>query len=41
VIYITSPDNISSNDIGTSVGITVFTMNGQWYVECNVETAES
>ena len=41
VVYITSPDNISSNDIGTSVGITVFTMNGQWYVECNVETAES
>jgi len=41
VIYIKSPDNISSNDIGTAVGITVFTMNGQWYVECNVETAES
>jgi len=39
VIYIYSPDSINLNDIGTSVGITVFTENAQYYVECNVETS--
>jgi len=41
VIYVKNPDNISPNDIGTAVGITVFTVNGQWYIECNIETAET
>jgi hypothetical protein len=41
VVYVKNPDNISPNDIGTAVGITIFTVNGQWYVECNVETAET
>jgi len=41
VIYITSPDSISANDIGTTVGITVFTENAQYYVECNVKAAET
>jgi len=41
VLYITSPDSISTNDIGTTVGITVFTENAQYYVECNVKAAET
>jgi len=39
VIYIGSPDSINLNDIGITVGITVFTENAQYYVECNVETS--
>ena len=39
VIYIKDPDSIGLNDIGTTVGITVFTENAQYYVECNVETS--
>jgi len=41
VLYITSPDSINANDIGTTVGITVFTENAQYYVECNVKAAET
>jgi len=41
IIYITSPDSISVNDIGTTIGITVFTENAQYYVECNVKSAEN
>jgi len=41
VIYIKNPDSISANDIGTTVGITVFTENAQYYVECNVKAAEN
>ena len=40
IIYIWEPDSITANDIGTTVGITVFTENAQYYVECNVETSE-
>jgi len=39
VIYISSPDSIDLSDIGITVGITVFTENAQYYVECNVETS--
>jgi len=39
VIYISSPDSINLSDIGTTVGITVFTENAQYYVECNVKTS--
>ena len=39
VIYIKDPDSIGLNDIGTTVGITVFTENAQYYVECNIETS--
>jgi len=39
VIYINSPDSINLNDVGTTVGITVFTENAQYYVECNVKTS--
>jgi len=41
IIYITSPDSINVNDIGTTIGITVFTENAQYYVECNVKSAET
>jgi len=40
VVYIWGPDSITTNDIGTTVGITVFTENAQYYVETNVETSE-
>lgn len=40
VIYIMNPDSIHSNDIGVTVGITVFTINAQYYIEANVEPAE-
>jgi len=41
VIYIESPDSVSVNDIGTTIGITVFTENAQYYVECNIKSAET
>jgi len=40
VIYIQNPDSVSINDIGTTVGITVYTENAQYYVECNIQTSE-
>ena len=39
IIYIDDPDSISLTDIGTTVGITVFTANAQYYKETNVEAA--
>ena len=36
IIYITNPDSVSVNDIGVTVGFTVFTANAQYYKECNV-----
>ncbi|MBC7130442.1 hypothetical protein H5T51_04385 [Candidatus Bathyarchaeota archaeon] len=39
VLYIKNPDTISSSDVGRTVGITVFTVNAQYYVEANVEAA--
>jgi hypothetical protein len=41
IVYITSPDSISVNDVGTTIGVTVFTENAQYYVETNVKSAES
>jgi len=37
VVYIDDPDSISINDIGLTVGITVFTAQAQYYKECNVQ----
>jgi hypothetical protein len=37
VIYITSPDSITINDIGLTVGITVFTSQAMYYQEANVQ----
>jgi hypothetical protein len=39
VIYITHPDSIGVNDIGTTIGVTISTENAQYYVECNVKSA--
>ena len=36
IVYITNPDSISVNDIGVTVGFTVFTANAQYYKECHV-----
>ena len=41
VLYVEAPDSINVNDIGTTIGITIFTENAQYYVECNVKSAEN
>jgi len=41
LFYIKNPDNIDLDDIGTTVSITVFTVNGQYIEEVNVESATS
>jgi hypothetical protein len=40
VVYIKNPDSIALNDVGITVGITVFTSNAQYYKETNVEAAQ-
>jgi hypothetical protein len=40
VIYIMNPDSIALNDVGTTVGITIFTSNAQYYKETNIEAAQ-
>jgi hypothetical protein len=40
VLYIDKPDSIALNDVGITVGITVFTSNAQYYKEVNVEAAQ-
>jgi hypothetical protein len=39
VIYAMNPDSVSLNDVGTTLGITVFTANAQYHKEANVEAA--
>jgi hypothetical protein len=39
LFYIKNPDNIDLDDIGTTVSITVFTVNGQYIEEVNCESA--
>jgi hypothetical protein len=39
VMYIRSPDSVAVNDIGTTVGITIFSANAQYYKETNVESS--
>ncbi|UCH57389.1 MAG: hypothetical protein JSV18_00240, partial [Candidatus Bathyarchaeota archaeon] len=39
LVYIKGPDNISTDDIGTTVSISVFTGMSQYITECNVESA--
>ena len=36
-IYITDPTSVSINDIGTTIGITVFTASAMYYQETNVQ----
>jgi len=40
VVYAMNPDSIALNDVGLTVGITVFTSNAQYYKETNVEAAQ-
>ena len=40
VIYVDHPDSVSLNDVGLTVGITVFTANAQYYKETNVQAAQ-
>lgn len=37
VIYMMNPGSISLNDVGLTVGVTVFTSNAQYYKETNIE----
>jgi hypothetical protein len=37
VIYISSPDSITINDIGLTVGVTIFTSQAMYYQEANVQ----
>jgi hypothetical protein len=39
VVYMQNPGSVSVNDIGTTIGVTVFTANAQYYKESNVEAA--
>lgn len=40
VIYVMNPDSIAANDVGMSVGITVFTADAQYQKSANVEGAQ-
>jgi hypothetical protein len=40
VMYIKHPDSVALNDVGTTVGITVFSANAQYYKEINVQAAQ-
>lgn len=39
LFYIKGPDNISIDDLGVTVSLTVYTINAPYIVECNVEAA--
>jgi hypothetical protein len=39
IIYLANPDHVSVNDIGVTIGVTIFTANAQYYKEANVEAA--
>ena len=39
IVYIDDPDSLSLSDVGTTVGINIFTAQAQYYKECNVEAA--
>lgn len=41
IVYISSPDSITINDIGLTVGITVFTSQAMYYQEANVQATTS
>lgn len=40
VVYTMNPDSIALNDVGLTVGITIFTSNAQHYRETNVAAAQ-
>ena len=37
VVYVANPGQVSVNDIGVTIGVTIFTANAQYYKESNVE----
>ena len=37
-VYVSGPDNVQMDDIGTTVSMSIFTANAQYIVECNVES---
>jgi len=37
IVYIKDPGSISRQDVGTTVGIVIFSAQAQYYKECNVE----
>jgi len=39
VVYIANPDSVTSNDVGTTISMTVYTVNAEYIEECNVESA--
>ena len=39
VIYINQPDSVGLNDVGTTIGFTVFTAQAMYYTETNVQAA--
>ena len=39
IVYIINPDSVSVNDVGVTVGFTVFTANAQYHKECNVDAS--
>ncbi len=40
-VYIYSPVSVSINDIGTTIGVTVFTANAMYYQETNVQATST
>ncbi len=41
VVYINNPDTVSLSDVGVTIGVTIHTMNAQYYKECNVEAPQA
>jgi len=41
VAYVRSPDTVSISDVGVTIGVTIHTMNAQYYKECNVEAPQA
>ena len=39
LFYIKGPDNINLDDVGTTVSVAAYTINGPYIVECNVGSA--
>jgi hypothetical protein len=40
IMFMDDPDSVSLTDIGTTLGITVFTSNAQYYKEANVQATD-
>lgn len=41
IIYVTNPDGISVNDVGTTVPVTIYTSQAVYYKEANVQAGSS